>query len=43
MHVVEPTKAKQNAVHVIGQQIASHEGTDTMSDPDPQWRRHRVL
>ena len=47
MDVVERIEAqhKQNAVHVIRQQTASHEGTDAMSDPDPdpRWRRDRVL
>ena len=37
------TQHKQNAVHVVGQQTASHQGTDAMSDPDPRWRRDRVL
>ena len=37
MDIVEPTEAqhKQNPVHVVGQQTASHEDTDTMPDPDP--------
>ena len=36
MDVVRPieTQHKQNAVQVVGQQTASHEGTDAMSDPD---------
>ena len=37
------TQHKQNAVHVVRQQTASHEGTDVMSDPYPRRHRCRVL